>query len=92
MEIGDIMTTLNTTLINAQGLHARPATLFCKEASQFKADIKLIYGDKQGNAKSLIALLALGLTAGAELQVVAEGEDEEVAAKHMADFIGSVQE
>lgn len=86
------MITLNTKLINAQGLHARPATLFCKEAAKFKSDIKLIFEDKQGNAKSLIALLAMGLTAGAELQVVAEGEDEEAAAKHMADFIGSFQE
>ena len=86
------MTTLNTKLINQQGLHARPATLFCKEASQFKSDIKLVYGDKEGNAKSLLALLAMGLTSGAELQVVAEGEDEEAAAKHMADFIGTFQE
>lgn len=46
------MTTLNTKLINQQGLHARPATLFCKEASQFKSDIKLVYGDKEGNAKA----------------------------------------
>lgn len=34
----------------------------------------------------------MGLTSGAELQVVAEGEDEEAAAKHMADFIGTFQE
>ena len=86
------MTTISTKLINTQGLHARPATLFCKDAGQFKSDIKLVCGDKEGNAKSLIALLAMGLTAGAELQVVAEGEDEEAAAKHMADFIGSFQE
>ncbi|MBE6024764.1 MAG: HPr family phosphocarrier protein [Cellulosilyticum sp.] len=86
------MTTLNTKLNNTQGLHARPATLFCKEAGQFKSDIKLICGDKEGNAKSLIALLAMGLTAGSELQVVAEGEDEEAAAKHMADFIQNFQE
>ncbi len=86
------MTTINTKLINTQGLHARPATLFCKEAGQFKSDIKLICGEKEGNAKSLIALLAMGLTAGSEIQVVADGEDEEVAAKHMADFIGSFQE
>lgn len=86
------MTTINTKLINAQGLHARPATLFCKEASQFKSDVKLVCGEKEGNAKSLIALLAMGLTAGSELQVVTEGEDEEAAAKHMADFIGSFQE
>ena len=86
------MTTLNTKLNNAQGLHARPATVLCKEAGQFKSDIKLVCGDKEGNVKSLIALLAMGLTSGAELQVVAEGEDEEVAAKHMADFIASYQE
>lgn len=86
------MTTLNTKLNNAQGLHARPATLFTKEAGQFKSDIKLVYGDKEGNAKSLIALLAMGITGGAEIQVVAEGEDEEAAAKHMADFIANFQE
>ena len=86
------MITLNAKLINQQGLHARPATLVCKEAAQFKSDIKLVFGDKEGNAKSLIALLAMGLTAGAELQVIAEGEDEEAAAKHMADFISSFQE
>ena len=86
------MITKNTTLINTQGLHARPATLFCKEASQFKSDIKLVCGEKQGNAKSLIALLAMGLTAGSEIQVVAEGEDEEAAAARMADFIGTFQE
>ena len=86
------MITLNTKLNNAQGLHARPATLFCKEAGQFKSDIKLVCGDKEGNAKSLIALLAMGLTAGSELQVVANGEDEEAAAKHMADFIEAFQE
>lgn len=86
------MTTINTKLNNAQGLHARPATLFCKEAAQFKADIKLVAGDKEGNAKSLIALLAMGLTAGAEIQVVAEGEDEQAAAEHMAKFIETFQE
>lgn len=86
------MTTLNTTLNNAQGLHARPATVLCKEAAQFKSDLKLVCGDKEGNLKSLIALLAMGLTSGAELQVVAEGEDEEAAAKHMADFIAAFQE
>lgn len=86
------MTTLTTKLNNAQGLHARPATLFCKEAGQFKSEIKLVCGDKEGNAKSLIALLAMGLTAGSEIQVVAEGEDEETAATHMAEFIQTFQE
>ncbi len=86
------MTTLNTTLINKQGLHARPATLFCKEAAKFKSDIKIKHGTKEGNAKSLIALLALGLTSGSELQIEATGEDEQEAAKHMADFIGTFQE
>lgn len=86
------MTTLNTTLINKQGLHARPATLFCKEAAKFKSDIKMKFGDKEANAKSLIAILALGLTEGSEIEVTATGEDEEEAAKHMANFIGTFQE
>jgi phosphocarrier protein HPr len=86
------MAKLSTKLNNAQGLHARPATLFCKEASQFKSDIKLVCGDKEGNAKSLIALLAMGLTAGADLEVVAEGEDADEAAAHMAKFIAEFQE
>lgn len=86
------MITINTKLINETGLHARPATLVCKEASAFKSDIKLVLGEKEGNAKSLIAILAMGIPGGADIQVVAEGEDEEAAAKHVADFIGSFQE
>lgn len=86
------MITLNTTLNNEHGLHARPATLVCKEASQFKSDIRLVYGDREGNAKSLIAILALGLASGSELQVVAEGEDEDKAAKHMVSFIETFRE
>ncbi len=86
------MTTLTIKLINPTGLHARPATLICKEASAFKSSISLKYGDKQGNAKSLIALLAMGIPANAEIQVIAEGEDEEKAAKKVAAFIESINE
>lgn len=86
------MASKSTTLNNEQGLHARPATLFCKEASQFKSDIKLVCGDKEGNAKSLIALLAMGLTGGANIEVVAEGEDADQAVEHMAKFIADFRE
>ncbi|PHV69498.1 PTS sugar transporter subunit IIA [Sporanaerobium hydrogeniformans] len=86
------MTTFTIKLNNPTGLHARPATLVCKEASTFKSNITLKYEDKQGNAKSLIAILALGIPADADVEVVAEGEDEEIAAKKIAEFIASIKE
>jgi phosphotransferase system HPr (HPr) family protein len=64
---------------NKVGLHARPAALFVREATKFKSVITVFCGEKRGNAKSILNVLALGANQGALVTVRAEGEDAEAA-------------
>jgi phosphocarrier protein HPr len=56
-------------------LHARPAAEFVKTAMRFAADIQVAAGEKAANAKSLLAVLALGATGGTTLRLRADGDD-----------------
>lgn len=61
---------------NEIGLHARPAAQFTKVASSYKSEIRVIKGDKSGNGKSLLSLLALGIFGGTKFTVKIVGPDE----------------
>lgn len=58
-------------LVNPSGLHARPAAEFVKAANEFDAAVTVNGVD----AKSLLRIMALGLTKGAELRIEATGPD-----------------
>ena len=75
------MKQLNFVIENATGLHARPAKVFVKTAKKFKSDIRIAHGSKKVNAKSLIAVLGLGVKHGGSVQVELDGEDEDQAAE-----------
>ena len=57
------------------GLHARPAALIARAASQFEAEILVQRGVAVASAKSLLGLLALCVGPGELLTIVAEGSD-----------------
>lgn len=69
--------------INAEaGLHARPANIFIKTASQFKSTIKVSKEggeDKEVDGKRLLAIMTLGVKQGESIKIVADGEDEKEA-------------
>lgn len=75
------MAALETTLkiTNKVGLHARPARLLVQMAASFRAHISLQVGEKVANAKSILAVLKLGVSQGTEVLVRAEGDDAELA-------------
>lgn len=58
------------------GLHARPAKLLADTASRFSSEITLVNGDIEGNAKSLLSILMLGVAQGSEVAVRIFGTDE----------------
>ncbi|MGR3293735.1 MAG: phosphoenolpyruvate--protein phosphotransferase [Candidatus Scalindua sp.] len=69
-----------TKIINANGLHARPATRFAEVASKFNSEIFVKTANKEEiNGKSIIDLLTLGAKKGTELLITADGEDNEIA-------------
>ena len=67
------------TVLNENGLHARPATLIAKTASEFASDITLERNGQVVNAKSVISILILAASKGTTLTLRACGEDRESA-------------
>jgi phosphotransferase system HPr (HPr) family protein len=67
------------TIVNAQGLHARPADLFARLANRFDATIDVIKGNERVDGKSILSVLTLAAGVGSQLEIVATGQDAEAA-------------
>ncbi|WPN97318.1 phosphoenolpyruvate--protein phosphotransferase [Pseudomonas sp. MUP55] len=78
-EDGDALFSKPLTLLNANGLHARPAAVLAQAAKGFNASIYLHKQTQSANAKSLVAIMALQTVQGDTLQVSAAGQDAEMA-------------
>ncbi len=74
---------------NKVGLHARPATFFIQKANEFKASIWVEKDERKVNAKSLLGVLSLGITQGTEINILADGADEQDAVNTLIDLISS---
>lgn len=81
------MLSNKVTVTNKAGLHARPASIFVKEASKFKADVFIDNGNKKVNAKSILNVLTMGIVNGTEIEISAIGEDAEEAVQKLTYFI-----
>jgi len=83
------MYTKSVIVNNQVGLHARPATFFIQKANEFRSSIWIEKDERKVNAKSLLGVLSLGIVRGVEVNVIAEGEDEEVAVLSLVNLIES---
>lgn len=73
------MVSKTTVLKNAEGLHARPASVLSTTANKFKSNITLISEGKNINAKSVLNIMSAGIKGNSEIIVECDGEDEEIA-------------
>ena len=67
---------------NEHGLHARPSAVLVNEVKKYTSKIEVQNVDKNSplvSAKSLMKIVALGVTKGTTLRFVATGEDAQVA-------------
>ncbi|HJV17196.1 MAG TPA: HPr family phosphocarrier protein [Bacillales bacterium] len=69
------------------GLQARPAALFVQAANRFSADVFLEKDGKKVNAKSIMGLMSLAISSGAEINIIAIGDDEQEAVAVLTEFI-----
>lgn len=75
---------------NKVGLHARPAALFVQTVAKFKAKIQVRNNTRKTpfiDAKSIISVLGLGVSQGHEIEITAEGEDEQTALQTIKQLI-----
>ena len=73
------MTEKTVIITNRAGIHARPAAVIVQAAKDFKANIYFEKGNDRINAKSIMGILTLAAVYGAEIKIIAEGEDETLA-------------
>lgn len=74
-------------IINAQGLHMRPADLFARLASKFQCDVEVENGGKCVDGKSIMDLITLAATQGTKLLIRTRGDDAESAIEALVDLV-----
>jgi phosphocarrier protein len=81
------MPTLQTTIINKLGLHARAAAKFVKTASAFESSVTLRRGEREVNGKSILGVMMLAASRGTEVEIDAEGPDADAALEALRTLI-----
>ena len=75
------------TIVNKNGLHARPAAEIVKTAAKFKADITLVRDELEVNGKSIMGVMMLAAEYGSTILIRAEGADAQAAVDAIAQLI-----
>jgi phosphotransferase system HPr (HPr) family protein len=79
------------TLPAGVDLHARPAAQVVRLAAAYDAEIVVGHDGREANAKSVLAILALGATGGSELRVSASGDDADAALGAMSACLATLE-
>ena len=81
--------TRTVTVVNPQGLHARPAHMVVLTANRFPCRIEVVRGDLEVDAKSIMSLMMLAAEEGTELLLRAEGPEAAEALEALAVLFAS---
>ena len=73
------MVERTVTIRNRAGMHARPAALLVKTASEFESRIYIEKDSERVNGKSIMGVITLGATYNTPLKIIADGPDEALA-------------
>ena len=81
------MAERTVTIINKNGLHARPAAEIVKTAAKFTSDIVIVRDELEVNGKSIMGVLMLAAECGATVTLRASGPDDAAAVDALATLI-----
>ena len=73
------MVSKKLTIVNAQGFHMRPASTFATARGKYGCDVVIKHNGADVNAKGLMNIIAACIKCGNEIEVVADGADEQAA-------------
>ena len=74
------------TIKNRHGLHARPAAMLVKIASQYESDIFIMKEGLEINGKSIMGVMMLAAEIGSEITIRTSGQDEDLAMDALTDL------
>jgi len=75
------------TVGNRNGLHARPAAMFVKISSRYRAEVWVEKDGERVNGKSIMGLMMLAAGKGSKLMVITEGADAEKALSEIKNLV-----
>jgi phosphocarrier protein len=77
------------TIVNQEGLHARPAARIVRLASSFTSEIEIMKDGVGVNAKSIMGVMMLAAECGSQITIRADGPDAEQALAALAELVAS---
>ena len=83
------MTKRTVTIELASGLEARPIAMLVQLASSYESKIYVESDNKKVNAKSIMGMMTLGLAAGENVTVNADGADEANAIAEIEKYLSA---
>jgi phosphocarrier protein HPr len=75
------------TIVNRLGLHARPAAMFVRIASRYRAEVWVGKEGEKVNGKSIMGLMMLAAGQGSTLNICCDGPDADKAMAELEDLI-----
>jgi len=75
------------TIVNLEGLHARPAARIVRLANGFAAEIQLAKDGLEVNGKSIMGVMMLAAECGSSIVIRADGPDAEQAVQALAELV-----
>lgn len=84
------MVSKTVEVVNAQGMHMRPAGVLMAEMKKFPGcTVMLKTPDKTAKATSVMQVMAAGIKCGTKVEITADGENEQAALDKAAELFES---
>ena len=77
------------TIVNRLGMHARPAAMFVRIASRYRAEVWVEKEGEKINGKSIMGLMMLAAGQGSKLKICCEGPDADKAMGELEELIAA---
>lgn len=81
--------TRRVTVVNPQGMHARPADMFVRQAIRYESTIEVTKDGETVDGKSILNILSLAAEQGSELEIGARGPDAQLAVDALVALVES---
>lgn len=75
------------TITDPEGIHARPAGMFVKEAAKFNCKVTIAKDGKEMDAKRIFGVMGLGVKQGQTIVLKTDGEDEDAAIETLSTYL-----
>lgn len=85
------MYSKEVTVMNASGLHARPASNLVQFCAKFPCKLTMTGGRSPVDLKSIFAVLSAAVKAGTTVTITGDGADEQQAVDEVCRFIEQLE-